>query len=138
MGSSEGDVRLGLSLSDRRLRLWASDAFVVPLPAGHPFPMEKYGALRERLLAEGVVAAGDIVDSAPAPIAWLTRAHDQAWVERVLAGALNDDEVRRLGLPWSPAMVARARAAVFGTVRAAFAALEDGVAGNLDGGPVRR
>ncbi|MEO6463661.1 MAG: histone deacetylase [Candidatus Eisenbacteria bacterium] len=134
MGQAESDLRLGRALSDGRLRLWASDAFLLSLPAGHPFPVEKYRALRERLLAEGVVVAGDITDSEPAPVAWLKRVHDPAWVERVLAGRLTDDEVRRLGLPGSPAVVARARAAVYGTVQAAFAALEDGVAGNLAGG----
>jgi acetoin utilization deacetylase AcuC-like enzyme len=106
----------------------------VPLPPGHPFPLEKYRALRELLLAEGVVVPGEIAASEPAPVAWLVRAHDPAYVARVLAGALDPGELRRLGLPWSPGLVARARAAVFGTVGAAFAALEHGVAGNLAGG----
>lgn len=114
--------------------MWASDAYEVSLPPGHPFPMAKYRALRELLLAEGVVAPGEIEPSEPAPVAWLERAHDPAYVARAIAGGLTPEEVRRLGLPWSPSLVARARAAVFGTVRAAFAALEHGVAGNLAGG----
>ena len=122
------------SRAGRPLRVWASDAFEVPLPPGHPFPMEKYRALRERLLAEGVVAADEVTLSEPAPVAWLERAHDPAYVARAIAGDLAAGEVRRLGLPWSPALVARARAAVGGTVQAAFAALVHGVAGNLAGG----
>jgi len=117
-----------------RLRVWASDAYEVPLPPGHPFPMAKYRALRELLLAEGVVRPDRVTRSDPAPIEWLMRAHDPAFVERALAGGLSADEVRRLGMPWSEALVTRARAAVAGTVHAAFAALEDGVAGNLAGG----
>ncbi len=96
--------------------------------------MEKYRALRERLLAEGVVVPAEVTLSEPAPIEWLVAAHDPAYVERAITGGLTVDEVRRLGLPWSPALVARARAATYGTVRAAFAALEHGVAGNLAGG----
>ena len=107
---------------------------MVPLPEGHPFPMEKYRALRELLLVEGVLSPAEVRRSAPAPVDWLLRAHDPAYVERMLAGALPPDEVRRLGLPWSEALVARARAAVFGTVLAARAALVHGVAGNLAGG----
>jgi acetoin utilization deacetylase AcuC-like enzyme len=42
--------------------------------------------------------------------------------------------VRRLGLPWSEALVTRARAAAYGTVMAARAALAHGIAGNLAGG----
>jgi len=113
------------------MRVWASDHFEVPLPAGHPFPMPKYRALRELLVAEGVVS---VSPSEEAPRAWLEAAHDPSYVARVLDGGLSPEEVRRLGMPWSPTLVARARAAVFGTVRAAFAALEDGVAGNLAGG----
>ncbi len=43
-------------------------------------------------------------------------------------------EVRRLGLPWSEALVTRASAALYGTVMASRAALVHGVAGNLAGG----
>src|SRR5262249_39196698 len=70
----------------------------------------------------------------PAPAAWLLTAHEAGYVERTLAGALSDAEVRALGLPWSAALVTRARAAVAGTVGAARAALIHGVAGNLAGG----
>ena len=113
------------------IRAWASDHFEVPLPPGHPFPMPKYRALRELLVAEGVVM---VTPSEEAPVEWLDAAHDAAYVRRVLTGGLSADEVRRFGMPWSPAVVARARAAVFGTVQAALAALEDGIAGNLAGG----
>jgi acetoin utilization deacetylase AcuC-like enzyme len=119
---------------DRPLLTWASDHFELPLPAGHPFPAAKYRALRELLLAEGVLAPKEITPSIEAPLAWLVRAHDPAFVARAVAGTLDAEAVRRLGLPWSPALVARARAAVYGTVMAARAALEHGIAGNLAGG----
>jgi len=86
-----------------RLRVWASDAYEVPLPPGHPFPMAKYRALRELLLAEGVVDADRVARSEPAPVEWLLRAHDPAFVERALGGGLSADGVRRLGMPGSQA-----------------------------------
>ena len=113
------------------MRTWASDHYEVPLPEGHPFPMPKYRALRELLVAEGVVAPERSLE---APREWLEAAHAPSYVQRALDGSLRPDEVRRLGLPWSPELIARARAAVYGTVRAAEAALEDGIAGNLAGG----
>lgn len=116
------------------LRAWASDHFEVALPAGHPFPMAKYRALRETLLAEGVLDAAHVARSEPAPLEWLHAVHEPGYVARALAGRLDPAEVRRLGLPWSPALAVRARAAVFGTVQAARAALAHGVAGNLAGG----
>lgn len=116
------------------LLAWASDHYDVPLPPGHPFPLAKYAALRERLLAEGVLAPDEVTRSEPAPVEWLLRAHDPRYVERSLAGALDPAEVRRIGMPWSEAFVTRARAALYGTVMAARAALVHGVAGNLAGG----
>jgi len=118
----------------RPLLAWASDQYAVPLPTGHPFPMAKYGVLRELLLAEGVLSPAEVRPAEPAPVAWLERVHDPAYVARVLASALTPAEERRLGLPCTPALVARARAAVYGTVLAARAALVHGVAGNLAGG----
>jgi len=123
-----------VTASRRPLFAWSSDHYPVRLPLGHPFPMAKYAALRRRLLEDGVLAAEEIHSSELAPIEWLTRVHDTDYVERAIAGHLDESEVRRLGFPWSSAMVDRARAAVFGTVMAAAAALEQGVAGNLAGG----
>ena len=42
--------------------------------------------------------------------------------------------MRRIGFPWSPALVERSRRSVGGTIAAARAALEDGVGLNLAGG----
>lgn len=41
--------------------------YVVNIGAGHRFPVRKYGLAYERLLAEGTLAAGQIV--APQPVA---------------------------------------------------------------------
>ncbi len=116
------------------LLAWSSDHHHVPLPEGHPFPMAKYRAVREALLADGTLAHGDVSPSEPAPLAWLHAAHDPRYVARVLNGELEPAEVRRIGLPWSEALAARARAAAYGTVMAARAALERGIAANLAGG----
>ncbi len=129
--SRTSEVKLRIQ---RPLRAWASDHFEVPLPQGHPFPMAKYRALRELLLADGVLASEEVARSREAPLEWLVRAHDPSYVTRVFAGDLAAYEVRRLGLPCTPALLARARAAVYGTVEAARAALVHGVAGNLAGG----
>jgi len=118
----------------RPLLAWTSDHYAVALPEAHPFPMAKYPLLRERLLEEGVLAAANITRSEPAPLDWLLAAHDRAYIKRALSGGFDAAEVRRLGLPWSPALAERARAAVYGTVMASRAALAHGVAGNLAGG----
>ncbi len=52
----------------------------------------------------------------------------------MLEGGLSAAEVRRLGFPWSEALVQRSRAAVGGTCAAAHLAREVGFGGNLAGG----
>jgi len=47
---------------------------------------------------------------------------------------LSVKEIRRIGLPWSPELVVRARHSVGGTIAACRAALRDGLAVNLAGG----
>jgi acetoin utilization deacetylase AcuC-like enzyme len=113
------------------MHVWTHDRFTFPLPAGHRFPIAKYRLLRERLERDGAVTAHE-----PAPIAWadLRRVHAAGWLEKVRLGRLERREERGLGLPWSPALVERARRATAGTVAAAGHALGAGAAMNLGGG----
>jgi len=114
------------------VKAFHSDRFVLPLPAGHRFPMDKYRLLRERVVRElpGVVlqepeAASDGV---------LALAHTPDWIERLSFGRLSALEQRTIGFPWSPAMVERSRRSVGATIAACRAAIEDGAAVNLAGG----
>jgi acetoin utilization deacetylase AcuC-like enzyme len=115
-----------------------SDTFVLPLPETHRFPMTKYRRLRERLIDEGVLAADDL--HVPEPAAWseLRLVHDAAYVDAVAAGTLSAAAQRRIGFPWSPAMVERSRRSVGATVAAARMAIDPrlapGAAANLAGG----
>ena len=116
------------------VRVFHCDAYAVPLPPGHRFPMPKYRLLRERLLGEGTLREDDLTATAPIAVDALLLAHDREYVDCVVSGGLGEDAVRRLGFPWSEELVNRSRASVYGTVAAARAALCDGVAGNLAGG----
>jgi acetoin utilization deacetylase AcuC-like enzyme len=116
------------------MQLWTHDRFSFPLPPGHRFPLPKYRLLRERVLADGLARVEEVHE--PAPIAWedLRRVHDGTLLRRIRTGTLTLREQRALGLPWSPALVGRARRAAAGTLAAARHALETGVAMNLGGG----
>ena len=116
------------------VRAFYSDHFVLPLPEGHKFPMAKYSGLRERILADGIVGAEDLHEAPAASWDDLRLVHDPAYVEDVANGTLPREAQRRIGFPWSPQMVERARRSVGATMAAARAALEDGVSANLAGG----
>jgi acetoin utilization deacetylase AcuC-like enzyme len=97
--------------------------------------MEKYALLRERVQSDERTPHTDLRVPDGATDEELCRIHTRDWVERVAAGDLTRDEIRRIGFPWSPQLVERSRRSVGGTLAAARSALDgDGVAVNLAGG----
>jgi acetoin utilization deacetylase AcuC-like enzyme len=114
-----------------RRRLYYCDHHPIPLPPGHKFPIEKYALLRAMLAADGVY------DLQPAPFAdaaSIELAHDAQYVRAILDGSVDARVMRRIGFPWSEALVLRTLASVGGTLAAAREALRAGFGGNLAGG----
>lgn len=122
------------------MRAYYTDEFVLPLPAGHRFPMVKYARLRERCLAEGVLSGEDLRQPRAADWDELALAHDREYLRRVRLGELSAAEQRRIGFPWSVEMVERSRRSAGATILASDAALKEaarwgwGVAVNMAGG----
>jgi acetoin utilization deacetylase AcuC-like enzyme len=96
--------------------------------------MAKYPLLLERLLADGTVRAADLIEPALARLDDLRLVHTAEYLAALEAGTLEPAAVRRIGVPWSPALWRRSRLAAQGTLEAARAALADGLAANLAGG----
>jgi acetoin utilization deacetylase AcuC-like enzyme len=116
------------------MKVYYSDVLEVPLPQGHRFPMPKYALLRQRVVAAGLVPDGDLRLAPAATDEEILRAHTREYVDKVVQGRLSEREQRRIGFPWSPELVRRARHSVGGTIAACRAALSDGLAANLAGG----
>jgi len=114
--------------------VWSSSRYTFPLPEGHRFPVAKYAMLREVVIAEGIVPADRVLDPPRAGDDALALVHTPEYVRRFRDGALDAGELRRLGFPWSPALVERSYRAVGGTIEAARHALAHGLAMNLAGG----
>ena len=96
--------------------------------------MSKYSRLVDMLLAEGILAACDILRPEPLDAPALELVHTPEYLAKLASCGLSAAEQRRLGLPWSEALWQRARLASAGTLLAARTALERGLAGNLAGG----
>lgn len=96
--------------------------------------MEKYEQLRERVVQEGIVDPGHLHDPGRVCMEDLLRVHTPAYVEHFRAGTIEAAAMRRIGLPWSPALVERSLRATGGTCEAAACALDRGIAMNLAGG----
>jgi acetoin utilization deacetylase AcuC-like enzyme len=111
-----------------------SPRYYADIGEGHVFPIRKFELVRDRLLGEGTLSPENLVEPQPAPVEDLLLVHTEDYVTRLRAGALTPREVRRLGLPWSKALVRRSLLATSGTINAARWALRDGVGSNLAGG----
>jgi acetoin utilization deacetylase AcuC-like enzyme len=109
-------------------------AYVAPIPAGHRFPMGKFGRLMTHLLEQRLVAREQVQVPELASPEWLALAHAPEYVDAVLRHSLDEAAVRRIGLPITAAVAARSRAANGGTVLTARLALEHGLACNTAGG----
>ena len=108
--------------------------YQVALPAGHPFPISKFGLLKDQLLAEGILEPSDLMTPEPLDRPTLALVHTADYLNKLESSGLSAAEQRLLGMPWSEALWMRSRLASGGTLLAAREALASGLAGNLAGG----
>jgi acetoin utilization deacetylase AcuC-like enzyme len=114
------------------MRAYHCDHVVLPLPAGHRFPMGKYQRLREAV--EQSLPAVRVVEAPVASDGELALVHTPRYIGAVAEGLLSAAEQRAIGFPWSERMVERSRRSVGASIAAARSALSEGVAANLAGG----
>ena len=121
-------------MTDRRLRLYYSDTFVLPLSHQHRFPISKYRLLRDRIEASDLLRRCELVIPPGATDEELRLVHTDRYIDAMRNGDLTELEQRRIGFPWSPEMDERSRRSTGATIAAAKVALEVGIAVNLAGG----
>lgn len=97
--------------------------------------MAKYARLHERVAAMAPGLGIRLEEPPAASDDDLLRAHEPGYVRAMAEGTADAAMMRRIGFPWSAAMVERSRRSSGGTIMALRAALEgEGVAVNLAGG----
>jgi acetoin utilization deacetylase AcuC-like enzyme len=96
--------------------------------------MSKFRLLYEKLLSDGVVDATQVHVPERSPQEWLELVHTPEYVQAYCEGTLDAKAQRRIGLPWSPALVNRTCVAVGGSILTAKLALQHGLASNTAGG----
>ncbi len=106
--------------------------YYMPLPEGHPFPMEKFPGAYEILCEETPSLRFSFVE--PASSEQLLRVHRADYLEAIRTDGLTGYDRRRLGLPHRTILLERSARETAGTIAAMWAALDDGVACNLAGG----
>jgi acetoin utilization deacetylase AcuC-like enzyme len=115
-------------------RIFYSPYYYANIGENHVFPIRKFELVRDKLLLEGTLQSDEIVEPQAAKIEDVLLVHTEDYIKRLREGTLTRQEVRKLGLPWSEALVRRSFLATSGTINAAKAALDFGVSSNLAGG----
>ena len=95
--------------------------------------MQKYLLLRQRVEAE-LLPEHQLAVPPRASDQDLEAAHAPAYVDAISTGAVPAPAMRRIGFPWSTAMVERSRRSVGATIAASHDALQEGYAASLAGG----
>ncbi len=108
--------------------------YCADLPVNHRFPMDKFRAVAERIVAEGPLSGGKFVRPRPAPAEWVALAHDRRYVDQVFGARVPAEIAREIGYPMNEEIARRARCATGGTVLTGYLALEHGLACNTAGG----
>jgi acetoin utilization deacetylase AcuC-like enzyme len=114
------------------LRCYYDPGYYLPLPEGHPFPMEKFPEAAALLQEE--TATIRLEGVTPCPRHKLTRVHTEAYLDSIAHHTLSSYDRHRLGLPADDRLLERCALETAGTLAAGRAALEDGMACNLAGG----
>jgi acetoin utilization deacetylase AcuC-like enzyme len=116
------------------LKVAWSEAYILPLPPNHRFPMSKYEVLPQQLLHEGTIREENIFRPSPLSEERIVRTHNAGYWSRLKMLSLTEREIRRAGFPLTEALVNREVIIANGTVQCAHYALEFGVAMNIAGG----
>lgn len=97
------------------MKVFYSDHYTIPLPEGHRFPMEKYRLVRAELLARGILRE-DELESAELPTReQMLAAHTARYFDSICDGTVEPAIIKRIGFPWSQALVRRSLASVGGS-----------------------
>jgi acetoin utilization deacetylase AcuC-like enzyme len=108
--------------------------YIAPLPPGHRFPMSKFRQLYELLLGDKVAYPEQFYIPESPQLEFIELVHTPEYVAAYCQGTLEAKAQRRIGLPWSPALVNRTCMALGGTILTAKLAISHGLACNTAGG----
>ncbi|HAS6458882.1 TPA: histone deacetylase [Vibrio parahaemolyticus] len=104
------------------------------LPEGHRYPIMKYQYLYEEVRRDVQAEWVQFFEPQALSIEAIKRVHDAEYVDLLAQGNMPAAKMRRIGFPWSEALITRTLTSAAGTLLAAEKALEHGIALHLSGG----
>ncbi|MDF4603998.1 histone deacetylase, partial [Vibrio parahaemolyticus] len=104
------------------------------LPEGHRYPIMKYQYLYEEVRRDVQAEWVQFFEPQALSIEAIKRVHDAEYVDFLAQGNMPAAKMRRIGFPWSEALITRTLTSAAGTLLTAEKALEHGIALHLSGG----
>lgn len=108
--------------------------YVLPLPEGHRFPMEKYDLIPRQLLHEGTIQEENIFAPRKASREEVLNCHTPEYLDKLQSLTLSKKEIRKTGFPLTQELVDRELSILGGTIECADFALKHGISMNIAGG----
>ncbi|MGF1775839.1 histone deacetylase [Vibrio nomapromontoriensis] len=109
----------------------------LPLPEGHRYPINKYRLLYQAIESRYLqteLPPFELFEPTALNATQLIQVHCPDYVDTLLQGTLPAAKMRRIGFPWSQALIERTLTSAGGTCLAVEKALDHGVAIHLSGG----
>ena len=108
--------------------------YVLDLPPGHRFPMEKYDLLPRQLIHEGTLSDDNFFEPGNLNDEDALAAHNDVYLDKLYGLRLNRQEERATGFRQTESLVEREKLIMEGTRACAELALLNGAAMNIAGG----
>ena len=118
------------------MKVFYSPRYEISLP-GHIWPTSKYRLIAERLCGGPERPALEVVELLePSLASWedLALVHTPGYLDKLRTNTLTPEDIATMELPWVPELADGFRLMVGGSIDAATAAVEDGLAAHLGGG----
>ncbi|MCG3862564.1 MULTISPECIES: histone deacetylase [unclassified Photobacterium] len=114
--------------------IYHSQYSALTLPEKHRYPINKYRLLYEAIFHSELQPNVSIHQPSKASIETIKSLHDTDYVDALLYNRLPAAKMRRIGFPWSEALITRTLFSTGGTQLTVDLALEHGIAIHLSGG----
>lgn len=103
------------------------------LPENHRFPIQKYSLIYDFISTE-LQDKFHFVTPQSATLAQINKVHDSEFVAQFINGSLDSKAIRKIGFPWSSALVERTLYSIGASIQGAEIALKTKLACQISGG----
>ncbi|KAL3878650.1 hypothetical protein ACJMK2_030981 [Sinanodonta woodiana] len=121
-------------LESKGLPIVHHHGYVCDLPVNHQFPMKKFHGVMHHLKVDNVISMRQVLEPERINIKNAQTVHTVEYTEKFFTGHTSREEQKVTGFDWSEGLVSRVRYETGGTLLAARAALERGMACSTGGG----